>query len=319
MGIIGRLFVQGERMKIIQGLTPGLLGKAALTIGNFDGVHLGHQALLRVLIEQAKKRTLPTVLITFQPNAKQFFSKEKNTSRISSFSDKISQLCNNGIDYVVVLKFNERFSQLSAQDFLLLLKESVNPRYLLIGNDFRFGHQRTGDKELIQSFFQNECEVFIFNEVQLDAKRVSSTAIRRSLKEQDLQGVNRALGRAYSITGRVCYGRQLGQEIGVPTANISLNRQPLPFRGVFCVELINLEDNKRYRGVANIGVRPTVDGKNSVCEVHLLNFSGSLYGKRVQVTVLEKLRNEQTFEGLEPLIEQIKKDVLQANNYFRLR
>jgi riboflavin kinase/FMN adenylyltransferase len=309
---------KGVSMQIIRGLKPGLLENSAITIGNFDGVHLGHQALLRHLKQEASTRSVPTVLVTFQPSAKQFFSKEPHSTRISSFSDKIIQLCHNDVDYVVCIRFNKRFSQTSAVAFLQSLKASLNPEFILIGKDFRFGYQRLGDRALMQKYFGASCAIEAFDEVRHKGLRISSTAIRAALQQQELEKVKEALGRPYSMTGRVCYGRQLGRTIGVPTANIALTERTMPLTGVFCVTLSVLEYQSSYVGVANIGVRPTVDGFNQYCEVHLLNFSGDLYGKRVQVEVLKKLRDEKKFDGLDALVQQINKDVQTANNFFKI-
>lgn len=302
-------------MRILKGLEASFLQASVATIGNFDGVHLGHKALIKGLKAKAMRLKLPLVVITFMPSPKRYFSKDKTQFSLSSVSDKYQHLCALGVDYLLCLRFNQSLSQMPADCFMTKLKKAINPKFLSVGDDFRFGYKRQGDVSALKMFFKTSCQVETLAEIKKDNQRISSTSIRQAIKDNDLDLANRLLGHPYSITGRVCFGKQHGREIGVPTANVMQNQQKTPLTGIFCVAVI--VNDKRYLGVANLGYRPMVDGVNYGCEVHLFDFNQMIYGQRVQVLFLKKLREEEKYTTMDALILQIKKDIQISKEYFR--
>lgn len=304
-------------MRVLKGLSANILPASVLTIGNFDGVHLGHQTLLANLKQKAHQLGLPLVVMTFCPSPKRYFSSDKNAFSISSFSDKCLNLGQYGVDYVCAIRFNRTFSQIEAKDFIQALKIALNPRFLQIGHDFRFGHQRAGDVGLLKAFLQESCELSVLPAIKKSEKRISSTDIRGYLNAGDLQAVNQLLGRPYTILGKVSHGQQWARTIGVPTANILLNHQKTPLTGIFCVEVKLVDSHKALIGVASLGYRPMVDGKNYSCEVHLFDFNANLYQKRLQVRFLKKLREEEHFASMSILREYIYRDIEAAKSYFK--
>ena len=280
-----------------------------LTIGNFDGVHIGHQALIKKLIAESKKRNLTPSVITFEPHPKEFFISENAPSRLTTLREKLEFFLDYGIEKVFVCAFNQKFSNISSEAFMgQILKEQLKVQLLIVGNDFRFGSKRQAG---IEDLKKNAFELFEIPEIDLNGKRVSSTRIREGLKEGRIQEVNQFLGRPYTISGKVVEGDKRGRQMGFPTANIHMKHLRPALTGVYAVKLGN------RNGVANLGVRPTIAGTPKLLlEVHLLNFNEDIYGQHVQVTFLEKIRDEMKFENIDALIEQIKKDVAQATRYF---
>ncbi|RAP36422.1 riboflavin biosynthesis protein RibF [Legionella quinlivanii] len=305
-------------MKILAGLHrfPSDMGCVA-TIGNFDGVHLGHQAILKRLQQKSRELNLPSVVLTFEPQPAEFFLGKDTLARLSTFREKVEIFSRYGIDYICRLKFNSEMASMSAETFAKkYLLDLLQLRYLTVGNDFQFGANRQGNALLLNDYFKDQGrELEIFPDFEINGKRVSSTRIRKLLKEGRLTQAASLLGRTYSISGRVVVGNRQGHKWGVPTANIALNRKIPPFTGVFCVEVKRC-NGKIYHGVANLGVRPTVDGTKTVLEVHLLNFQENLYSERLQVFFLHKLRDEIKFSNLEDLIQQIRNDIVAAEHYF---
>jgi len=280
-----------------------------LTIGNFDGVHIGHQALIKKLIAESKKRNLTPSVMTFEPHPKEFFISENAPSRLTTLREKLEFFLDYGIEKVFVCAFNQKFSNISSEAFMgQILKEQLKVQLLIVGNDFRFGSKRQAG---IEDLKKNAFELFEIPVIDLNGKRVSSTRIREGLKEGRIQEVNQFLGRPYTISGKVVEGDKRGRQMGFPTANIHMKHLRPALTGVYAVKLGN------RNGVANLGVRPTIAGTPKLLlEVHLLNFNEDIYGQHVQVTFLEKIRGEMKFENIDALIEQIKKDVAHATRYF---
>jgi len=280
-----------------------------LTIGNFDGVHIGHQALIEKLIAESKKRKLTPAVMTFEPHPKEFFTPENAPTRLTTLREKLEFFLDYGIEKVFVCAFNQKFSNISSEVFIhQILTEQLKAELLIVGDDFRFGTKRQAG---IEDLRKNAFELFEIPEIDLNGKRVSSTRIREGLKEGRIQEVNQFLGRPYTIAGKVVEGDKRGRQMGFPTANIHMKHLRPALTGVYAVKLGN------RNGVANLGVRPTISGiPKLLLEVHLLNFNEDIYGQHVQVTFLEKIRDEMKFENIDALIEQIKKDVAHATRYF---
>ncbi|OUR73634.1 riboflavin biosynthesis protein RibF [Methylophaga sp. 41_12_T18] len=289
------------------------------TIGNFDGVHLGHQSVLNQLAMKGDTLGLPAVVITFEPQANEFFSPATAPARLSRFREKVDALRCYSIQQLCVLRFNKKLAQMSAQDFIQrLLVEGLNVRYLVVGDDFRFGKDRQGDFKLLQQVGQEMgFQVVNMHTFSVDNIRVSSTRIRQALKVGDLMLAEKLLGRPYRMSGRVAHGDKRGRTMGFPTANIHLHRCKVPLNGVYAVQLFGI-DGEPIKGVANVGIRPTVGAEKALLEVHLFDFNREIYGEHVQVHFLHKIREEQKFADLAELIEQIKLDCDQARSFFSL-
>lgn len=291
----------------------------ALTLGNFDGVHLGHQAMLKRLVNHANALNIPSVVMTFEPHPKEFFLKEKAPYRLTSLREKVELLYDMGVNQVHVCRFDQQFAQIPAEDFVeQYLVQQLNARWILIGDDFKFGAKRAGDYLLLQELsreYRFSVEA-MHSVVCQQSTRISSTCVREALAECRFDLVTEYLGRAYSISGRVMHGQKLGRTLGFPTANIQLQHNKLLFRGVFCV-LLEL-GGITYPGVANLGYRPTVTAGefHPTLEVHLFDFNQDIYGKHVRVHFLNQIRAEQKFTSLEALTKQIQQDVQSARTYF---
>jgi riboflavin kinase/FMN adenylyltransferase len=289
-----------------------------VTIGTFDGVHLGHQAIIRQVNQQSKNLNLPSVAIIFEPQPNEFFVKEAAPARLMRLKEKASALFDAGIDRVCCLAFNQSLRNLTANEFVRsVLVDGLGVRYLVVGDDFRFGCDRSGDFELLQQAGRdNNFQVSNTHTFEVEHERVSSTRIRQVLELADFELASRLLGKPYTISGRVGYGKQLGRQWGVPTANVQLKRYRAPFTGVYAVRA-SLPSGIIKSGVANVGVRPTVaDLVKPILEVHLLDFTGDLYGQNITVEFVKKLRKEQKFDSLDVLKKQIYADIDLAKDYF---
>lgn len=309
--------------KIIRGLhnLPVETAGCVATIGNFDGVHLGHQAVLNQLAMKADVLGLPAVVITFEPQPFEYFVPEKAPARLSRFREKVEALRSYSIQQICVLHFDAKLANMRAEEFIhQLLVEGLGVRYLVVGDDFRFGKDRQGDFAMLQQAGQeNGFQVVNMHTFAIDDTRVSSTRIRNALQEGDLRFAEKLLGRPYRMSGRVAHGDKRGRELGYPTANIYLHRHKVPLRGVYAVQLFGI-DEEPVDGVANIGVRPTFSGSDrALLEVHLFDFQRDIYGAHVQVVFLKKLRDEQKFSDLDALVNQIDKDAAAARQFFALR
>ncbi|KTD23716.1 bifunctional riboflavin kinase/FAD synthetase [Legionella israelensis] len=305
-------------MKLLRGVKDiaNLTKGSVVTIGNFDGVHLGHQALLALLRQKADELKLPLVVVLFEPQPGEFFQGEKAPARLSSLREKLHFLTQSGVDIVCCLKFDKHLAQMRAELFARrYLFEALNCKYLLTGEDFCFGYQREGNFSLLKNLgVEYFCTVSLFPDFIVDELRVSSTKIREALKTGELGIARQLLGRPYSMCGRVIKGDARGRQWGIPTANLALHRRSLPLKGVFCVKVKN--NHHWLNGVANIGSRPTVDGTKNILEIHLMDFDEELYGELLEVFFLHKLRNEVKFNSIDDLIQQIHKDITEAKHYF---
>ncbi|WP_040977037.1 bifunctional riboflavin kinase/FAD synthetase [Necropsobacter massiliensis] len=311
-------------MRLIRGIhnLPAILRQqgCALTIGNFDGVHLGHQAVLRHLRDKANALALPVVVMLFEPQPSEYFLAQQAPARLMRLRDKLYYLTQVGVDYVFCVKFDRTFAALPARQFIAdWLVARLNVKFLSIGDDFRFGAGRAGDFALLQrAGAQFGFSVEDNRSFQLDNQRISSTAIRQALADDDLMAAEKLLGKPYRIFGRVIHGNKLGRTIGFPTANISLHRQVNPVKGVYAVK-VRLKNEQIFCGVANIGKRPTINGVKQLLEVHIFDFDRDLYGQNVQVEFCYKLRNEIKFPSFARLQQQIKRDVEIARAFFAHR
>lgn len=306
-------------MELVRGLynlRPEHRGCAA-TIGNFDGVHLGHQSVLARLVEQGREQQLPVTLVTFEPQPREYFAPDVAPSRLTRFREKLEALQHCGIDRVVCLHFDDRLASLEPQQFIQrILLDGLDVKYLIVGDDFRYGKARSGNFEMLQAAGREHgFPVKNMHTFCVGSERVSSTRIREALQQGDLSGAAALLGRPYWMSGRVAHGDKRGRTIGYPTANIFLHRRTVPVAGVFAVEMHGI-DEQTLHGVANVGSRPTVDGSRSLLEVHLFDFDREIYGRHVQVSFLKKLRPEQKFDSFDLLKQQIHKDAQQARDFF---
>lgn len=323
----GHYPVKSSKREFIRGLhnlRPGHHGNV-VTVGSFDGVHLGHQEILRQVCLQADKLGVPSAVMIFEPQPHEFFSGDKAPARLMRLGEKVEALFEQGVDRVFCLPFNKGLSELSSADFIeKILVQGLGTRYLVVGDDFRFGVGRSGDFSQLQEagvlhgFEMTDTQSFIVNE-----ERVSSTRIRALLQSNQFEDAAYLLGRPYTISGKVVRGNQLGRQLGVPTANVHLHRYRSPLAGVYAVMCV-LPSGQQLHGVANVGVRPTVqqdgeqDGVKPILEVHLFDWSGNLYGQTIKVTFKHKLRDEHRFNGLEALKQQIALDIRAAKQFFNL-
>ena len=295
-----------------------IVGRAALaaarrgcvaTIGNFDGVHLGHQMVLRQLAEVGEALGQPTAVVLFEPQPGEYFRPQASEARLSRLREKIELLRPHPVDRVVCLRFDAALARMPAPAFVQeLLVDGLGVRELVIGPVFRFGAGRAGDFALLREMgAEAGFGVRALEPHCRDGERVSSTAVRQALAAGDLERATQLLGRPYSVSGRVQHGRELGRTIGFPTANLPWRRRGLCLRGVFAVRVQGL-DRPDWPGVANLGFRPTVQGEMPLLEVHVFDYSGSLYGQRLRVDFIARLRPEQRFESLQALQAQIALD-----------
>lgn len=304
-------------MRITHGFRP-LGSPHAVTIGNFDGLHLGHQAMLARLQNVARTRGLPTCVLSFEPHPREFFAPDQAPARLSSLREKAEHLQRLGIDRLHVFRFDRAFSALTADAFIeQVLGHTLQARYVLVGDDFRYGAKRAGDFALLQSVGRSlGFDAEFLPTVEVAGERSSSTAVRGALAAGELDHAVRLLGRPYSISGRVVHGDKLGRDIGFPTANIQLKHNRPPLMGIFAVELCGL-NGAPLPGVASLGKRPTVKGADAVpvLEVHLFDFAADIYGRRVRVDFLHKLRDEAKYPDLDSLVAQIRRDVDNAKHF----
>ncbi len=297
-------------MEVVRGL-PNIKDShfgSVITIGNFDGVHRGHQAIIQQLKRKAESHQLPCTVMTFEPHPEEFFSRAHDGTRLTPFREKLELLAHYGVDRLVVVRFNQQFADLSANTFIdQVLVNGLGCKYIVIGDDFRFGKGREGDFErLIRAGRRHGFEVENTPTHTLDDERVSSTRIREALSLAKLILAEKLLGHPYYITGVVQHGDKRGRTIGFPTANIGLKQQIAPPNGVYAVRISGLD--QEYTGVANIGLRPTIAGGKYLLEVHIFNFERDIYRKKLRIQLIEFIRSEQKFDGLDALQIQIQKD-----------
>jgi riboflavin kinase/FMN adenylyltransferase len=300
-------------MVVTHGSRASAWGRATLTIGNFDGVHRGHRALIERVVAKGRELQVPSAVLTFEPHPREFFAPERAPARLTRLRDKLELLAATGIERVHLIRFDARFAAMSANRFIEdILLRMLGVRWLLVGRDFRFGAQRQGDfAALERASGQFGFALEAMPDVSFERERVSSSGVRAALAAGDFARAERLLGRPYTISGKVVPGAHLGRELGFPTANIPLAQRP-PLSGIYVVAVEELG-----RGVASIGLRPTVNPVPSpLLEVHLFDWNGELYGRRLHVRFLRKLRDEAKYDDLTALREAIARDAAQAREYF---
>lgn len=289
----------------------------AITIGNFDGVHLGHQAVIAHLAEKARSLRVPAVVMLFEPQPREYFRPDLAPARLMRLTEKLSALAAQPVDRVLCLRFDAKFAPLEPQAFIdQILRRKLDARYVVVGDDFRFGNNRAGDIDMLrqagkaQGFKVESAPTF-----QIGGERVSSTRVRAALAAGDMQAAERLLGRPYRMCGRVAHGNKIGRQIGVPTANVRLHRRRVPIEGIFVVEMTAA--GEVLPAVASVGTRPTVGGSEPLLEVHVFDFDRDLYGAHVAVDFLHRLRGERHFPSLEEMRAHIEQDIVAAKEYFK--
>jgi len=298
-------------MQVFRGIPERADQPSVLTIGNFDGVHRGHQALLSLLTEKAHVLGLPAAVLTFEPHPREYFSAADAPARLSSLREKLLLLAASGVERAYVCRFNAAFAALSAENFIEdILVRGLGVRHLYIGDDFRFGARRRGDFAMLQAAGRaHGFGVESMATLDVAGERVSSSAVRAALAKGEIDHAAELLGRPYSIAGRVAHGDKLGRQLGYPTANIQLKHRRPALSGIFAVSVEGLLASRSVQGVANIGTRPTVDGSGRPrLEVHLFDWQQECYGAHLRVHFLHKLRQEQRFESFDALTAQIRRD-----------
>lgn len=306
-------------MRVIRGLhnLEPRRGGCVATIGNFDGVHLGHQAVFGRLLKKGQALGLPATVITFEPQAMEYFAPSAAPARLTRLREKLAALADCGIEQVVLLEFGPKLARKEAREFVReLLVDGLGTKHLLVGDDFRFGRGREGDFQLLQKMGkEHDFAVEDLHTITHATERVSSTRIREALARGDFELARHLLGRPYRICGRVGHGNKRGRSIGYPTANLNLHRRVSPLRGVYAVVVGGIAD-RPWPGVANLGTRPTVDGSaRYLLEVHLFDFEGDIYGRHAEVEFRLKLRDEKKFGSFEELKIQIDRDTLAAREF----
>ena len=288
------------------------------TIGNFDGLHIGHQAILKKIKNNSEKFNAKTIVFFTEPHAAEYFAKIRDINadtppRISPWREKVKLLEKNEIDFVFFLKFNDSFRTMSPESFISEILESINLVSFTVGDDFRFGQDRKGDIELLRNWGK-EKNILVENTetILFDSQRISSSRIRKAIMENNFDLAEDLLGRPYTFSGKVVHGQHLGRTINIPTANIWLPKQQLPIKGVYAVECYL--DDQIIQGIANMGVRPTIGGSSPVLEIHLFEFDKDIYSERLVVKFIKKIRDEKKFDNLDMLKLQIQEDILIAKN-----
>lgn len=288
----------------------------AATVGNFDGFHIGHQTILQQLTQAAHQLHVPTAIINFEPTPQEYFNADKAPARLMNLREKIDFLNKTSIDYLCLLNFNQALSSLPAEKFVTdILHKQLNIHYLLIGDDFHFGKNREGNIHLLKQYETSSFRVEAIGTQLMQDERISSTRIRTALADSNFELVSHLLGRPYTMVGKVITGQQRGRTIGFPTANIDIKRLNSPLRGVFAIKAFGLSNP--INGVANLGVRPTVDGTRCLLEVHLFDFNQDIYGQQLEIQFCHKIRDEKKFASFDELKNQIAMDVKAAKEYFR--
>lgn len=305
-------------MRLYRTIPAQASSSRVLAIGNFDGLHLGHRALLERLTAHARRLNLPPAVMTFEPHPRELFTPDQAPARLTSLREKLALLDSCGIEEVFLLHFSRKLAGLSAQEFIdRVLVQGLAVRHLIIGDDFRFGKGRAGDFTMLAAAGQQQgFGVEAMHTIEINGERVSSSAVRDALGGGDLEHAARLLGRPYSIAGRVVHGGKIGRKLGWPTANIQLKRKRVALTGVFAATVSGI-DKRHLPGAASLGVRPTLGaGLRPVLEVHLFDFDQEIYGAHLTVHLLHKLRDEAKFDSLDALTAQIARDVQATQAYF---
>jgi riboflavin kinase/FMN adenylyltransferase len=310
-------------MRLIRGLhnlRPTHHGCVA-TIGNFDGVHRGHQAVFAELIAEGRTLGVPATVITFEPQPLEYFAPDRAPARLTRLREKLRAIADSGIEQVLLLEFNHHLAAMPAETFVQrILIDGLGVRHLYVGDDFRFGNGRSGDMNLLRQMGANAgFRVDSLPTIALHGSRISSTRVRQALQAGDLQTAQDCLGRPYRVCGRVAHGDKRGRTIGFPTANVDMHRKVCPLSGVFAVQVAGIETGPTLPGVANIGTRPTISGDNRyLLEVHLFDFQRDIYACHVSVEFIQRLREERRFDSFEQLRRQIQRDSLAARQLLRV-
>jgi len=289
-----------------------------VTIGNYDGIHLGHQEILKKVSTLSQQTGLPNILITFEPLPREYFLEQSMQHyRLMNLREKINTLKNYGIEKVLILRFNDELAHLSAESFITqILINKLKTKYLVVGEDFKFGHKNSGNVALLQKYSkQLNFQLTTVPLYKIDSHRVSSTLIRKLLQHDDLATAAKLLGQQYSVLGRIIHGDHRGRELGFPTANIHLTHKIVPLAGVYAVKIHNIANDPLY-GVANIGFRPTTNNSKRLLEVNIFDFDQDIYHKIVKVEFIYKLRNETKFANFTLLQQQVMQDIEEAKKYF---
>ena len=300
-----------ELIRGIHNLRPRHRGCVA-SIGNYDGMHLGHQQVLSQLVDRAREYGLPSLVMCFEPTPREFFTHDKAPMRLSSLREKFCQVAGQGVDRFFCVRFNETVAAMTPAAFIQrLLVDGIGVRHLVVGDDFRFGHNRTGDfNTLVEAGARHAFAVDDTPSYSVEGQRVSSTAVRNALGDGDMARTRRLLGRNYVMSGRVVHGERLGRQLGFPTANIRVGHRRSPLMGVFAVRVRGLGPTRD--AVANLGTRPTVNGKEMLLEVHIFDFAEDIYGRRIEVEFVHHLRHERRFDGVEAMTRQLELDAQRA-------
>ena len=288
-----------------------------ILIGNFDGLHVGHQKLFKLAQIYKKKFKRKIGVVTFNPIPKMFFNKKIKNYKLSNLNQKLNYFKKFNVDFLINKKFDKKFSEVSSNQFIKkYIYKNLNAKFIFVSNNFRFGHKRKGDLKLLKSS-QNNFNYKLVNPSPLKKNKttISSTLIRKLLEQGYLNKANNLLKRNWSIEGKVIRGRMLGKKIGFPTCNIDLEDYIIPMTGVYAVKVQFGKNNRKYRGIANLGYRPTFNQKKILLEVNIFNFSGNAYNKNLSVEFIKFIRKEKKFSGIEELKKQIKKDVLMVKKY----
>ena len=289
------------------------------TIGNFDGLHLGHKQIIKKMKSIGDKDDLQSLVIFTEPHAKEFFAEQKELfeqpTRISPWRDKCKRLKENKVDFGFFLRFNKKLQNMSPDEFIDKILSKLNIKYLMVGDDFKFGKERSGDFDFLSDWgSNNQIEVDRIPTHSFEGRRVSSTWIRESIADGNFDLAAKLLDRRYTFSGKVVFGNKVGRTIGVPTANIWVPKSNLPIKGVYAVKA--LVKGETFNGIANMGVRPTVGGTSPVLEIHIFDFNEEIYGCRIEVEFYQKIRDEKKFENLDKLKEQINLDIAETRKYF---
>ena len=305
-----------ELIRGLQNLRPEHYGCVA-TIGNFDGVHLGHQAVIGQLAEKGQELGLPTLVMVFEPQPLEVFQGNRAPARLTRLREKLRALARYSVDRLLCIRFSKSFGQMTAESFIKdVLVSGLGVRYLVVGDDFRFGRDRQGDFAMLKKAGElHGFEVANLHSFRIDAERVSSTRIRESLAAGDLAEAEKLLGRPYRMCGRVAHGDKIGRTLGFPTANIHLHRKVTPVQGIYAVEVFGLK-GEPLQGVASVGTRPTVGGTRTLLEIFIFDFDQEIYGKYLNIDFLHKIRDEEKFDSLDELKQWILDDIEKAKQWF---
>ncbi len=300
--------------------TPFTKDSLCLTIGNFDGFHNGHQEILKTLKKISIDKKLLSAVMSFDPHPRSFFNKDINNFNIYTKKDKLNFLKDFGIDIYINFAFDKKLSEYSSNEFIdKILVNKLNIKNLIVGSDFKFGKDREGNVDILNSFSKiYNYEINLVNAVNIKNKKekYSSSLIRKDIEDGNFENVSKSLGRYWHMTGKIVEGQKKARKINFPTANMEPDNHILPKKGVYCVEVVY--SGKKYFGISNFGVRPTVDGSKLLLETHIFNFDEEIYGKELTVRFLTFIRSEQKFGNFDLLTEQIKKDIETAKDYLKI-